>query len=43
MSKKNEMYRALLERPTITLAGKIFDPVSARIAQIIGYVLLVFS
>jgi len=43
MSKKNEMYRALLERPTITLAGNIFDPLSARIAQIIGYDLLVLS
>lgn len=43
MSKKNEMYRALLEKPTITLAANIFDPLSARIAQIIGYDLLVLS
>jgi carboxyvinyl-carboxyphosphonate phosphorylmutase len=43
MSKKNEMYRALLARPTVTLAGNIFDPLSARIAQIVGYDLLVLS
>ena len=43
MSRKNEMYRALLEKPTITLAGNIYDPLSARIAQIIGYDRLVLS
>jgi len=43
MSKKNEMYRALLRKSTITLAGNIFDPLSARIAQIVGYDLLVLS
>ena len=43
MSKKNEMYRALLGKPTATLAGNIFDPLSARIAQMIGYELLVLS
>ena len=43
MSKKNEMYRALLGKPTVTLAGNIFDPLSARIAQIAGYDLLVLS
>ena len=37
------MYRALLEKPAVTLAGNIFDPLSARIAQIIGYDLLVLS
>jgi oxaloacetate decarboxylase len=43
MSKKNELYRALLKRPTCTLAGNIFDPLSARIAQVVGYELLVLS
>jgi len=43
MSRKNEMYRALLEKPAVTLAANIFDPLSARIAQIIGYDLLVLS
>jgi carboxyvinyl-carboxyphosphonate phosphorylmutase len=43
MSKKNEMYRALLSKSTVTLAGNIFDPLSARIAQIVGYDLLVLS
>jgi oxaloacetate decarboxylase len=43
MSRKNEMFRALLEKPTVTLAGNIFDPLSARIAQIVGYDLLVLS
>jgi len=43
MSKKNEMYRALLGKPSCTLAANIFDPLSARIAQMIGYDLLVLS
>jgi carboxyvinyl-carboxyphosphonate phosphorylmutase len=43
MSKKNEMYWALLSKSTVTLAGNIFDPLSARIAQIVGYDLLVLS
>lgn len=43
MSKKNDMYRALLAKPAVTLAGNIFDPLSARIAQIVGYDLLVLS
>jgi carboxyvinyl-carboxyphosphonate phosphorylmutase len=43
MSRKNEMYRALLGKPTATLAANIFDPLSARIAQIVGYELLVLS
>jgi len=43
MSRKNEMYRALLGRPTATLAANIFDPLSARIAEIAGYELLVLS
>ena len=43
MSRKNEMYRALLGKPTVTLAANIFDPLSARIAQIVGYDLLVLS
>src|SRR5687768_1404000 len=43
MSRKNEMYRALLRKPAATLAGNIFDPLSARIAQIVGYDLLVLS
>jgi carboxyvinyl-carboxyphosphonate phosphorylmutase len=43
MSRKNEMFRALLAKPAVTLAGNIFDPLSARIAQIVGYELLVLS
>jgi carboxyvinyl-carboxyphosphonate phosphorylmutase len=43
MSRKNEMFRAVLEKPTVTLAANIFDPLSARIAQIVGYDLLVLS
>ena len=43
MSRKNEMYRALLRKPTATLAANIFDPLSARIAEIVGYELLVLS
>ena len=43
MSRKNEMYRALLKKPSVTLAANIFDPLSARIAQIVGYDLLVLS
>lgn len=43
MSRKNEMYRALLRKPAATLAANIFDPLSARIAQIVGYELLVLS
>lgn len=43
MSRKNELYRALLHKPSATLAANIFDPLSARIAQIVGYDLLVLS
>jgi oxaloacetate decarboxylase len=43
MSSKNEKYRALLRKPTATLAANIFDPLSARIAEIVGYELLVLS
>src|SRR5919108_5991984 len=43
MSRKNDMYRALLKKPACTLAANIFDPLSARIAQIVGYDLLVLS
>ena len=43
MSKRNAMYRALLSNPSATLAANIFDPLSARIAQMIGYELLVLS
>jgi oxaloacetate decarboxylase len=43
MAGKNEMYRALLEKATASLAANIFDPLSARIAQTVGYDLLVLS
>src|SRR5918994_5767690 len=43
MSNKNQMYRALLKKPVVTLAANIFDPLSGRIAQIAGYDLLVLS
>src|SRR5262245_53543509 len=37
------MYRALPAGPAVTLAANIFDPLSARIAQVTGYDLLVLS
>src|SRR5262249_41512269 len=40
---KNEMYRALLRKPTAILAANIYERLSARIAQIVGYELLVLS
>jgi carboxyvinyl-carboxyphosphonate phosphorylmutase len=43
MSRKNQLFRALLTKPAATLAGNIFDPLSARIAQMVGYDLLVLS
>jgi len=43
MSKKNEAYRALLTKPATTLAANIFDPLSGRIAQVLGYEVLVLS
>ena len=43
MPTKNEKYRAILKKPTATIAANIFDPLSARIAQILGYEVLVLS
>lgn len=43
MPTKNEKYRAILKKPTATVAANIFDPLSARIAQILGYEVLVLS
>jgi len=37
MSKRNDLYRSLLKKPAVTLAANIFDPLSARIAQVVGY------
>lgn len=43
MSRKNGLFRALLAKPACTLAANIFDPLSARIAELAGYELLVLS
>ena len=37
MSRASERFRSVLSRPTCTLAANIFDPLSARIAEILEY------
>ena len=37
MSKMRDRFREVLARPDCTLAANIFDPLSARIAHILGY------
>jgi oxaloacetate decarboxylase len=43
MSHVREQFRRVLTRPTCTLAANIFDPLSARIAQMLGYEVCVLS
>ena len=43
MSHVREQFRSVLARPTCTLAANIFDPLSARIAQLLGYEVCVLS
>lgn len=38
-----ERFRSVLARPTCTLAANIFDPLSARIAHMLGYEVCVLS
>jgi carboxyvinyl-carboxyphosphonate phosphorylmutase len=43
MSRVRERFRSVLARPTCTLAANIFDPLSARIAHMLGYEVCVLS
>ena len=43
MSRAREQFRSVLSRPTCTLAANIFDPLSARIAQMLDYEVCVLS
>src|SRR5262245_53797935 len=43
MSDVRERFRGVLTRPTCTLAANIFDPLSARIAHMLGYDVCVLS
>jgi carboxyvinyl-carboxyphosphonate phosphorylmutase len=43
MSHIREQFRRVLARPTCTLAANIFDPLSARLAQMLGYEVCVLS
>ena len=43
MSRARELFREVLARPSCTLAANIFDPLSARIAHILGYEVCVLS
>jgi len=43
MSQVRERFRSVLSRPTCTLAAYIFDPLSARIAYMLGYDVCVLS
>jgi 2-methylisocitrate lyase-like PEP mutase family enzyme len=43
MSHVRERFRSLLARSTCTLAANIFDPLSARIAHLLGYDVCVLS
>ena len=43
MSHVREQFRHVLARPTCTLAANIFDPLSARIAHLLGYDVCVLS
>src|SRR5262245_57838369 len=43
MSHVCERFRSVLARPTCTLAANIFDPLSARIAHLLGYDVCVLS
>jgi carboxyvinyl-carboxyphosphonate phosphorylmutase len=43
MSRARDQFRNVLARPTCTLAANIFDPLSARIAHLLGYEVCVLS
>ena len=43
MSQARERFRIVLSRPSCTLAANIFDPLSARIAQMLDYEVCVLS
>ena len=43
MSRARESFREVLSRPECTLAANIFDPLSARIAHMLGYEVCVLS
>ena len=43
MSRARELFREVLARPPCTLAANIFDPLSARIANMLGYEVCVLS
>ena len=43
MSLARENFRRIIARDTCTLAANIFDPLSARIAHMLGYELCVLS
>ena len=43
MSRARELFREVISRPTCTLAANIFDPLSARIAHMLGYEICVLS
>ncbi len=43
MSRVRELFREVISRPHCTLAANIFDPLSARIAHMLGYELCVLS
>lgn len=43
MSDVRERFRSVLARPTCTLAANIFDPLSTRIADMLGYEVCVLS
>lgn len=43
MSRARELFREVLARPACTLAANIFDPLSARIACMLGYEVCVLS
>jgi oxaloacetate decarboxylase len=43
MSSVRERFRHILTRPSCTLAANIFDPLSGRIAQLLGYDVCVLS
>ena len=43
MPNARELFREVLSRPNCTLAANIFDPLSARLAEMIGYEICVLS
>ena len=43
MSRVRELFREVISRPHCTLAANIFDPLSARIAHMLGYEICVLS